>query len=108
MELTVPPSSTATPGAELFHPSAEEAYESALHASRLSATGHRAIWREYILYMRAKGVETAQGFKRVLNCVQRCVVDVPWTRPFTHPLPVSDGMVEDYSFHNEVCRCTFN
>lgn len=68
-----------------------------------SAYGHMAIWREYILYMRAKGMETAQGFRRLLNCVQRCVMDVPWTRPLTHPLPVSDGIVvEDYSFHNEM------
>ena len=98
----MPPSSPATPGAELFHPSAEEAYESALHTVQ-SAEGHQAIWREYILYVRAKGVETTQGFRRLMNCVQRCVLDVPWTRPMMHPLPLSDdAVVEDHSFHNEV------
>lgn len=38
-----------------------------------------------------------------MNCVQRCVLDVPWTRHLPHPLPVSGiTVVEDYSFHNEV------
>ncbi len=74
MELTIPPSSVET---ELFHQSAEEAYESAVH-NVLSPEGHRAVWREYIDYLRSKGVRTAEGFKKLLDIVQRCVLDVDW------------------------------
>lgn len=110
-------------GAELFHQSAEEAYESALH-NVLSREGHKDIWREYIYYVRSKSVETAQGWRLLLNCVQRCVLDVEWshTMPRLHvatdthdgdtnhtPDPTTGSLdkgdtYKDYTFHNEVSQ----
>ena len=107
---------------ELFHQSAEEAYESALHQV-LSPDGHRDIWREYIYYVRSKGVETGRGWQLLLDCVQRCVLDVGCTKVMPR-LPSgaisSQGAegsparsvvmgrqgeerteCEDYTFHNE-------
>ena len=108
VELTVPPSCSSAMGAELFHASAEEAYESAVHSVH-SADGHRAIWREYILYVRSRGIRTAQHFRTLLNCVQRCVMNVPWTRPLPRPCggggpngSQDEAVAEDYYFHNEV------
>ena len=76
--------SPAAPGAELFHRSAEEAYEAAVHSVH-SLDGRKAIWREYILYLRSKGVSTVQGFRRLQSGVQRCVMNIPWTHPVDTP-----------------------
>ena len=98
VEMTVPPSSSS-----LFHDSAADAYESALH-SILSQEGRKAIWREYIHYTRARVTRTGQGFKRLLDCVQRCLVDVECEYVPLHGTESNgeDSTCEDYTFHNEV------
>lgn len=118
MELTIPPS--CGKGAELFHQSAEEAYESALHHV-LSREGHKDIWREYVYYVRSRSVTTVQGWSMLLDCVQRCVMDVEWSHSMPCPHVDTGGAdctnstsspmasctddrdtYEDYTFHNEV------
>lgn len=114
VEITTPPPSST--GAELFHQSAEEAYESALLNVR-NMESHKTVWREYIHYLRRQGVSTAEAFRRLISCVQRCMVDVQWTYSFptlTNTNPSSTELdsntsakretetYEDYSFHNEV------
>ena len=113
VEVTIPPSSAS--GRELFHQSAEDAYESALHHV-LSPEAHKDVWREYIYYVRSKGVKSAQGFRKLRDCVQRCVLDVTWKHPMPRPQQQAveagsgasshqspaEKLFEDYTFHNEV------
>lgn len=112
VELTIVPS-TSVSGGELFHQSAEEAYESGVHAVR-SPEGHKTLWREYIYYMRAKVAGgSREDFQRFLDCVHRCLMDVEFTSTSGSgpcgPQPQASassagscGSFTDYSFHNEV------
>ena len=101
----MPPSLSAS-GCELFHQSVEEAYESAIHLVHAPA-GHKAIWREYVVYLKSKALSTSQGFRALVDCVQRCVMDVAWSHPMQlEPQGSGDQsvLIEDYTFHNEVVQ----
>ena len=115
VELTPVPSSSVS-GGELFHQSAEDAYESAVHTV-CSPDDHMNLWREYISYMRSKVVcgEPAD-LQRLLDCLHRCLMDVDGCvatgQATTTPaaalgcLAASDPSADlctDYTFHNEVC-----
>lgn len=97
VELSVPPSCG---NGEFFHQNAEDAYESAIHLVR-SPEGHKALWREYVHYMRSKAILSSQGFKALLDCVQRCLLDVEWVYN-GQDVATSDKANENYVFHNEV------
>lgn len=111
VEVTVAPSSSSQSssllGEGLFHTGPEEAYESALHCIH-SCEDRKAIWMEYIHYMRPRGMLSQVGFQRFLDCVQRCILDVDWSRLYQHATITSmdTGILtftcEDYTFHNEV------
>ncbi len=99
VELTVAPTAN-TSGAELYHQNAEEAYEAAIHAVT-SSEGHKAIWKEYVLYMKAKAVTgSCKEFLRLVDCVQRCVMDV--SDSADEESSTNSQRCSDYSFHNEV------
>lgn len=110
VELTVVPS-TSVSGAELFHQSAEDAYESGIHAVH-SPDGHKTLWREYVYYMRAKVADgSREEFQQLLDCVHRCVMDVDCcsatgggqsSAPASASATGSGVLCADYSFHNEV------
>ena len=101
VELTVVPSTSIT-GAELFHQSAEDAYESAIHALR-SPKDHRALWKEYIFYMKAKSVNGGcDDFLRLVDCVLRCLIDVDDTCATDSEENSRETQITDYSYHNEV------
>lgn len=99
MELAVVPSISNT-GAELFHQSAEEAYESAIHGVQ-SPEDHKALWKEYIFYMREKSLNGDHNdFLRLVDCVQRCLMDVDVEVDISNDENLAE--TKNYSFHNEV------
>ena len=71
-------------------------------------------------YLRTKGVLSVDGWRRLLDCVQRCLLDVGATRHMprlsadahvegggsgtdhTPSSETSGDSYEDYTFHNEV------
>jgi len=97
VELCVVPSISSS-GEKLFHQSAEEAYESGIHAVH-SSEGQKTLWKEYIFYLRGKAESGGkEDFLRLVDGVHRCLMDVDC---FNRAIPL-DSQCVDYCFHNEV------